>query len=226
MKKIILTLAMLAWASLSWGQADPFTPGVHYKLIEPAQPTDSKDMVEVVEVFSYGCVHCANFQPYIEPWAEEQSESVSFSRVPVVFQRSWEPLARAYYAAESLGVLDKTHHALFDAIHKERRRIRGNEDIAALFESAGVPSADYTSAAKSFTVETKLRRGVTMASRWGVTGTPSVVINGKYLANGTMAGSYEGLMNIIDYLVTKEKAMMASQTSAAMESAQAVSPEG
>ncbi len=190
------------------GQGGNYVPGKDYKLIEPAQPTDDATQVEVVEVFGYLCPHCATFQPYIEPWSKNRPDRVTYQRVPVVFQRSWEPLARAYYTAEALGILEESHNALFRALHTERRPLRNTDDLANFFTSFGVTREEFDNTAKSFTVQTKLSRGVNQARRWGVTGTPSVVINGKYLANGSMAGSYERLIQIVDHLVAQELASL------------------
>ena len=207
-----ITLAALLLSSAVFAQ--PMNPGGNYvagkdyKVIEPAQPTDDANQVEVVEVFGYLCPHCATFQPYIEPWSKNRPERVSFQRVPVVFQRSWEPLARAYYTAEALGLLEQSHNALFRALHTERQPLRNTDDLAHFFTSFGVSREEFDNTAKSFTVQTKLSRGVTQARRWGVTGTPSVIINGKYLATGSMAGSYERLIQIVDHLVAQELAAL------------------
>ncbi len=216
MKQLLWVLAALALATGASAQPELFKAGVDYQLVQPAQPTNDAGKVEVVEVFGYLCPHCANFQPYIDPWQHNQSANVEFKRIPVVFQRSWEPLARAYWTAEALGVLEEAHPAVFDALHKKRQNIRSNEDLARFFAASfGVPEDDYLQTARSFSVETKLRRGIATAQRYGVTGTPSVVINGKYLANGTMAKSYERLMEIIDFLVAKEVALLPAATSEA-----------
>ncbi len=205
-------MMLLAAALLSFGATaqnnTTYVAGKDYKVIEPAQPTDDASQVEVVEVFGYLCPHCATFQPFIEPWAENRAERVNFYRVPVVFQRSWEPLARAYYTAEALDILDQSHGALFKALHSERRALRNTDDLAEFFTAFGVTREQFDSAAKSFSVQTKLTRGTNQARRWGVTGTPSVIINGKYLANGSMAGSYERLIQIIDHLVAQELAAL------------------
>ncbi|MEM1089045.1 MAG: thiol:disulfide interchange protein DsbA/DsbL [Pseudomonadota bacterium] len=216
-----ITLAALLLSSGAFaqvmGQGGAYVPGKDYKLIEPAQPTDDATQVEVVEVFGYLCPHCATFQPYIEPWSKNRPDRVTYQRVPVVFQRSWEPLARAYYTAEALGILEESHNALFRALHTERRPLRNTDDLANFFTSFGVTREEFDNTAKSFTVQTKLSRGVNQARRWGVTGTPSVVINGKYLANGSMAGSYERLIQIVDHLVAQELAALPPQAEEAAE---------
>jgi thiol:disulfide interchange protein DsbA len=201
-----LKLACVALAMSAAAHAQEFQQGVHYQLIQPPQPTNDASKVEVVEAFGYLCPHCANFQPFIEPWQESAPDYVSYIRMPVLFQRAWEPLGRAYYVAEAMGVVDQIHMPLFDALHKQRRRLTNDEDIADFFAEQGIDREAYLKTAKSFAVETKMRRTVTLTQRYGISGTPSIVINGKYLAMARMAGGNNELIQLIDYLVKKEAA--------------------
>ena len=203
--RLLIVLGFLLTSSLLV-QADEFQEGVHYKSVQPAQPTQSGSNIEVVEVFNYACSHCANFQPYIESWHQSKSDDINFSRIPVVFSRSWEPYARAYWISESLGVLDQSHGALFDAIHKQRKALGSDESLADFYTHFGVSKESYLKAAKSFAVQTKLNRGNTSAQRYGVTGTPSIVVNGRYITSASMAGSMERLIQVTDFLIEKERA--------------------
>lgn len=205
-------LAAIALGASLTATAQDFQQGVHYQLIQPPQPTNDASKVEVVEVFGYTCPHCANFQPFIEPWTESAGDQVDFRRMPVIFQRGWEPFARAYYTAEALGILEESHVALFNAIHKDRKRLRTDEELAEFFTQFDVSAEDYLKTARSFAVETKLRRAVTLTQRYGVTGTPSIVINGKYLAMARMAGGNNELIQLIEYLVEKESAQLEAAT--------------
>ncbi|MEM9303554.1 MAG: thiol:disulfide interchange protein DsbA/DsbL [Pseudomonadota bacterium] len=206
MRQFLLSVLLLSLAGTT--AAQDFQEGVHYKLIEPAQPTNNEGTVEVVEVFSYACPHCASFQPFIESWVESAPENVDFRRIPVVFRASWEPFARAYYTAEAMDILDDTHEAIFDALHKERRQLRSNDDLADFVaeNSESTSREDYLKLSKSFAIETKLRRGMTQVQRFGVDATPSVIINGKYRATATMAGSVNRLLELMNYLVGLENA--------------------
>ncbi len=208
--KILLTCALALSASFVFAQ--PFQEGTHYVLIDPPQPTARKNKVEVIEAFSYSCGHCNQFQAFVVPWADKLPDSVDFQRLPAVFRASWEPLARAYYVAEILDVLERMHPLLFKAVHEKHMRFRGADDMAAFFETHGIAKADFMAAYNSFAVETKIRRAETMYKRYGVTGTPSVIIGGKYRTNATMAGgSYPKLMALIESLIDKEHQEIAAK---------------
>lgn len=218
MRRIIimagLLLAPLLLASFGATAQIQFIEGKHYQLITPPQPTSNADTVEVIEVFSYACPHCATFQPAINGWHQGIGEGVEFSRIAAVFNASWEPYARAYYTADALGILDASHQAMFDKLHKERKRFRSMDDIAEFFSGYGVSKDDFLKASKSFAIDTKLRRGVAMSHRYGVDGTPSVIVNGKYRTSVSMVGSTDGLITLLNQLIESEAKLIAAEAAA------------
>jgi len=182
-----------------------FVAGKHYTLINPAQPTSSApDQVEVAEFFMYSCPHCYNFEPHIQQYLASKPAYVNFLRVPVVFNQAAELHARAFYTAEAMGILDKTHGPMFKEIHVNRNMLGSENAIVDLFISLGVDGPKFRETFNSFAVDTKMRQGATMARRFQITSVPNIVINGKYMTSGSMAGSYETLLEIIDELVMIE----------------------
>ena len=117
-----------------------------------------------------------------------------------------EAFARAFYAAETLGILDKSHEKLFAAIHKERVPLRSLDDIAQWYTQFGVTKEAFLSASSSFAVNTKINRAKAMVPRWGVEGTPAIIINGKYRFDVKSAGGHQNVAELIDFLVAKERA--------------------
>jgi thiol:disulfide interchange protein DsbA len=199
----------LIWSACSLAAEPEPAPqieeGFQYQLVIPPQPTTaSTGRVEVVELFWYGCPHCYHFEPYLERWVADRADNVDFVRIPSVLNPSWVPLARAYYTAEVLGVVDQVHRPLFDAIHRDKRRIDTEEDIANFFAEHGVDKEKFRQTFHSFAVETKLNRSKVLAQRYGGSGVPAIVIQGKYRTSGDLAGSYENIVAVIDYLVAKE----------------------
>lgn len=197
-------LAMLFIMPLAAQAADAFKEGEHYERITPEVATHSDGKIEVVEVFWYGCHHCFSFEPYINNWAKSKPDNVEFRRVPGVFARNWIPHARAFYTAEVLGVLDTIHTPLFEAIHEEGRRISDEDSLARFFAEHGVADADFREAYNSFSVDTKTRQALTASKEYGISGVPSVVVNGRYRTSARLAGTYENLLKVVDALVDME----------------------
>lgn len=176
-----------------------------YKNIVPPQPTSTGNKIEVVEIFSYGCSHCHRFEATLERWLKSKPDNVEFVRLPAIFSPQLALLARAYYTAEALSVLDKVHKPLFDAIHMQKRRLGSEDEIAEVFVENGVSKDDFHKAFRSFSVEAKVRRASELGKRYGVEATPSMVINGKYITNPGMNNiGFDGMINVVNQLVTKE----------------------
>jgi thiol:disulfide interchange protein DsbA len=206
-KGIAALVLALAFAAPGHAQLslEKFQAGVHYFPIEPALPLgQTSDKVEVVEVFSYACPACATFDPAVQSWKKRMPAGAKFSLLPAAWNPHWEMVARAYYAAEALGVQEATHDAFFKAMHIERKRLDTLETIAEWYGAHGVSAADFMAAMKSFAVDTRVNRSRQLVPRWGIDATPSVVVAGKYRVTGQAAGSYEQVFEIVDFLVAKE----------------------
>ncbi|MBK9131899.1 MAG: thiol:disulfide interchange protein DsbA/DsbL [Gammaproteobacteria bacterium] len=186
-----------------------FQEGVDYELVTPAQPTADRTKVEVIEVFWYGCPHCYRFQPYIERWLQTKPDNVDYLRLPAVLNESWALGTQAYYTEEALGVTDKLHAALFDAIHRDKRRLDSEQDMMKFFVEHGVSEDQFRDAYHSFGVESKVQRARQMTQRYGIDGTPSVIINGKYRTGPGMTRSYERLLDVMNFLVAQESRSLA-----------------
>jgi thiol:disulfide interchange protein DsbA len=178
--------------------------GKSYFLVDPPQPTATGDKVEVLEVFSYACPHCAHFQPYADQLKASLPAGAVFTYMPAVFNATWEPYARAYYTAESLGVVPQTHQALFDALHRDHMPMRTLDDLSAFYAQHGVDKAKFMATSSSFEVESKLQRSMEMVKAYNVDGTPTIIVNGKYRVTGASAGGYPQLIELVDWLVQKE----------------------
>ena len=213
MKKSLFILFALLSLSLPVAAYDE---GFEYKKVTPAQPTISESKVEVVELFWYGCPHCYDFEPDLSEWVKNKPKNVEFIRIPAIFRDSWLPHARAYYTAEALGVLDKTHAAFFDAVHKKKRALQTEKDIGNFYVSQGVKREDFKKAWDSFVVQTKVKRAISMTKRYGITGVPAMVVNGKYRTGGPAANinhpgnskheQHENVLKVVDWLAAREAA--------------------
>lgn len=215
LKHLGLLLASLTLAA-SVTAAEPAAPaktdwqaGTNYFLIDPPQPTASGDKIEVLEIFSYACPHCAHFQPYAEQLKASLPAYASFGYMPAIFNAQWEPYARAFYTAQSLGVLAQTHQALFDALHRDHMPISTIDELADFYAQHGVAKARFLSESASFEVESKLSRAREIVKNDGIDGTPSIVVDGRYRVTAAAAGGYPQLIELVDWLVEKEHAASA-----------------
>lgn len=210
----LLWLYLLLLSPFAAAAEQTFIEGVHYQAIRKPLPTSHPSKIEVMEMFWYGCPHCYHFEPLLEKWIEEKPNNVAFVRTPAVFRDSWLLHAQAFYTAKALGVLDKSHRALFDAIHSERRQLNTKEALAEFFATLGVPKEDFLQTFDSFAVKGRLQHAVVITRTSGITGVPAMIVNGKYRTDASMAGNFKRMLKVVDYLVTKESANSSAQATA------------
>ena len=208
MKKLIFIILIMISSLVFAVQPEP---GVNFKTTKESIPTKSKDKIEVVELFWYGCVHCFNMDPYLDKWADDLPKDVTFRRIPAIPRKDWVASAKAYYALESLGLVNKLHEKLFDAIHKEK--IFKHNDTKALINwitlNGKLDKKDVEAAFNSFSMKSKLSRSFKIFKAAGATGVPTMIIDGKYFTSSTMAGGEQNAIDIMNFIiknVRKDKA--------------------
>jgi len=210
MKRLIFACVALLSASVAIAQAKSVPlAGTDYTVLETPQPTSTGDKIEVVEVFSYACIHCFDFVPYIDAWQKRLPKEAQFILMPAIFGNpSWEALARAFYVGEVLGVAkSKTHNVIFERNFRQNKPPMSSlDELGAFFEANfGVKNATFQQTAMSFAVETKVRRADEMSRRYRVAGTPTMIVNGKYVVNVGKSG-LQSVIDTVEYLVAKEVA--------------------
>jgi len=213
LKYLLIIVALIATNACSADEkaaaAKQWQVGQDYFLVEPAQATSTGDKIEVLEVFSYACPHCAHFQPYAEELKSKLPSNAQFVLLPAVFNAQWEPFARAFYTAKSLGLLDKTHQALFDAIHRDHQPLHTLEDLANTFyANYGASPGTFMSTATSFVIEGELARGNQLVHDYRIDATPSLIVNGKYrvTASAERGIGFPEMVQIALQLVKQEAA--------------------
>jgi thiol:disulfide interchange protein DsbA len=177
---------------------------VGYETLSPAQPTQNPAKIEIIEFFWYGCPHCYAFEPLLEKWKKNLPANVEFIRLPAAFNELWSKHAKAYYTAEALGIVEKIHVDFFEAIQNGKEKLDTEATLAAFFAAHGVTESQFKEAYNSFAVDSKMRQAPLMASRYGITGVPAIIVNGKYKTNGTLAGSHEKMIDVMDKLIKEE----------------------
>jgi thiol:disulfide interchange protein DsbA len=181
-----------------------FSEGVDYRRIDPIVKTSNPAKVVVTEVFWYGCPHCFRFEPIVHRWAASLPDTVVFEQVPSSLNPSWTEHARTFYALKMMGVQEQLHAKVFETIHVKRQRLAGLDAIARFVADQGVDEKEFRKHYASFPVDSLVRKNKKIEQRYGLRGVPAVIINGKYLTNGSMAGNFNRMIEIINFLIAGE----------------------
>lgn len=196
----IVALLLCALAAPAHAQVQ----GQDYRLLTPPQATSTQDKVEVIEFFSYGCPHCYALQAQVVKWAAELPANAAFVRVPVSFgRREWGQLSRAYYALEATGDLARLDDALFDAIHKEKRALFDEDNLAAWAAEHGVEAGKFRAAFQSPGVSAQAMRAEQLSRDYKINSVPSIIVDGKYVVLGR---THEEMLKVARQLVDKSAA--------------------
>ena len=211
-KRLLLSLTLLAplalWAVAPGAAAqEDYVEGKDYELITPAVRTADPDKIEVAEFFWYGCGHCYTFEPVLSQWKKTLPEDVDFQGSPAIWNAKMEIHARAFYTAKLLGVLDTLHPVIFQAMNVDRKRLSSEEEIKELFTANGVAAEDFDKAFNSFGVSSQVRQANSRARAAKITGTPALMVNGKYLISARKAGSQSEMLKVAEFLVEQERAV-------------------
>ncbi|MHB1676363.1 MAG: thiol:disulfide interchange protein DsbA/DsbL [Sulfuriferula sp.] len=176
-----------------------------YTILSPEIGTDNPNKIEVAEFFWYRCPHCFNLEPGLNNWLKKAPKDVAMRRIPAVLNASWVPLAKTYYAMRALGVADKYHDDLFNAIHLEGL---DTSQEANLFNWAGMVGMNrqaFINAYQSFGVQSKVLRANQLTQDAKINGVPTFVVDGKYVTSESMTGSEDALFSTLDELIAKAR---------------------
>jgi thiol:disulfide interchange protein DsbA len=166
----------------------PFAAGaqqIQYGELNPPQPVETQGKIEVIEFFWYGCPHCYSLEPYIESWLKKLPADVQFRRVPAVFNSRWAHDAAIFYTLEAMGVLDKLHRPLFDAIHKSNLRTDNEAALSEWLQKNGVDPKKFEATYKSFGVQSRTKRAIRLTSDFRIDGTPAMAVHGRYTVSAS-----------------------------------------
>lgn len=187
---------------------EQFTAGEHYIVLDKPLATRDSSKIEVVEMFSYGCPHCYEFEPLVKEWGKQQSSDIDFWYFPAVWRKSMKLYAGAFYAAHQLNVADEVHVPLFTAIVIDQKSIRNESDLANYFAKHGVDKKAFTEAFNSTAVENQVKQAEARTRSYKPVGVPEIIINGKYRIDRMRAGGLAEMIAVADFLINKERAML------------------
>ena len=185
-----------------------FIEGEHYVVLDKPIATRDNGKIEVVEMFSYGCPHCYEFEPLIKNWSKKQGDDVDFWFFPAVWNKPMNLLAQAFYTAEELTVAEKIHLPLFSKVVLEQQSVRNESDLADLFEKYGVDKKDFAQAFNSKNVKQQVVKAEQRVADYKPVGVPEIVVNGKYRIGRMRAGGQAEMLAVVDFLIKKERTIL------------------
>ena len=199
----------LAWVLLllffSCTQAEEYVEGWHFQILDNPTVTRNPSKVEVVEVFWFGCNHCYSLESYIQPWKRNLPNDVDFWKSHITWNAQAETHARLFYSAKALGIEEKAIPAAFTAIWREGRNLLGNSEVEYFFKGFGIEKERYLSVSNSFGVNNAVKQANNRMRQWTVTGVPTIIVNGKYKVSGTREIGTSKLLDVVDFLIEKER---------------------
>jgi len=202
LKQIMLVLALLC----SMQASAQSVLGKDYTRLSQAQPTRSGTKIEVLEFFFYGCSHCFHLHPFLSAWEKKMPKDAELQYVPVIFRDNWEPMARTFYALEALGQRDKLHDDLFKAWNVNNIDLTGESQATNFVGQRGVDRKKFAEAYSSFSVSSKVIRCSQMQESYQVRGTPTIIVDGKYMITGLQPDEMIRVLNDVIDMARKERA--------------------
>ena len=192
---LLLTPAFVAVA------AEPMED-VDYVLIAP-QPATVPGKIEVIEFFYYGCESCNRLEPRLQSWLMSLPSDVSFRRIPALRRTAWVPLTRVYYALEQFGEIERLHEKVYQAVHEDGLNLGNSSEFYKWAQKVGLDRGKLEQLLDSDLISAQVQRARDATVAYGITATPSFVVDGRYMTSGGMAGSLEALLPIVEGLIDK-----------------------
>lgn len=199
-RSLLVALCAMLLSVQAWALEE----GIEYTTLANPQPTETGDKIEVLEVFMYTCPHCFHLEPTLNQWLATKPANVEFRRMPAVFSPKPDLYARAYYAAELLGVQEKFTTAIFDTIHVKKQKVADDDALVAVATGAGIDGEEFLKALNSFDVNMKVNRARNATRNYGIDGVPAIVVNGKYRTSPAQTEGREALVRVINELIALE----------------------
>jgi protein dithiol oxidoreductase (disulfide-forming) len=194
----------LVCAAIAAAQPAPATvklaEGKNYRLIAQ-QPLSDPSRIEVIDFFFYGCPYCNEMRPALERWRKSLPADVVFMRVPTVRRDSWVPLARTFYTLEALGETERLHEEVYKSYHDEELSMSRPEVMANWAQRHGIERSRWLSAYESEEVTRKVEQARRMTENYDIQGTPSLVINGRYLTSSGMTDDVKLVVPVAEQLI-------------------------
>nr|WP_298173371.1 thiol:disulfide interchange protein DsbA/DsbL [uncultured Pseudomonas sp.] len=207
MRNLILSATLVATSLFGMAaQAESIEAGKQYVELSKPVAVSQPGKIEVVELFWFGCGHCYQFEPTINPWIEQLPEDVNFIRIPALFGGAWNVHGQMFFTLEALDVEEQVHSDVFDAIHKQGKKLATPQDMADFFATKGIDRETFLKTFNSFGVKSQMEKAKKLAMAYQISGVPVMIVNGKYRFDIGSSGGPQKALEVADYLIDKERA--------------------
>jgi thiol:disulfide interchange protein DsbA len=204
-RSAVLMAAAFLLAPVSVAVAAEPMEDVDYLRIAP-QPVATPGKIEVIEFFYYGCESCNRLEPQLQSWLKTLPPDISFRRVPALRRTAWVPLTRLYFALEELGEVERLHTQVYRAVHDDGLNLGNSSELYEWAQRVGLDRGKLEQLLDSDLVRSQVQRARDVTVAYGISATPSFVVDGRYVTSGGVAGSLEALLPIVDGLIEKARA--------------------
>jgi thiol:disulfide interchange protein DsbA len=213
MRNLILSAALVTASlfGMTAHAAEPIEAGKQYVELSSAVPVSEPGKIEVVEMFWYGCPHCYAFEPTLTPWVEKLPADVHFVRIPAMFGGPWDAHGQLFLTLQAMGVENKVHAAVFNAIQKEHKKLTTPDEMAEFVATQGVDKDKFLATFNSFAIKGQIVAAKELAKKYEITGVPTLIVNGKYRFDLGSAGGPEQTLQVADQLIAKERASVVAK---------------
>ena len=206
MRNLIISAALVAASLFGMTAQAAEAPAAPYVELTNPVPVAVPGKIEVVELFWYGCPHCYAFEPKVNPWAEKLPSDVNFVRIPAMFGGAWDIHGQLFLTLEAMGVENKVHSAVFEAIQVEKKRLTTPEEMAEFVATQGIDKDKFLATYNSFAIKGQINKARELAKKYEISGVPTMIVNGKYRFDVGSAGGAEQALQLADKLIDKERA--------------------
>jgi thiol:disulfide interchange protein DsbA len=205
MRNLFLSAVLATLSLFGMAHAADIEAGKQYVELASPVPVSEPGKIEVVELFWYGCPHCYEFESTLNPWIAKLPADVHFVHIPAMFGGLWNLHGQLFVALEQMGVEPQVRGAIFDAIHKQGKRLSTPEEMADFLATQGIDRDKFLGTYDSFAVKGLVEKYKKLAAAYEISGVPTLVVNGKYRFDVGSSGGPQETLQVADYLIQKER---------------------
>jgi thiol:disulfide interchange protein DsbA len=121
----------------------------------------------------------------------------------VGFTPRHEATQKLFYALQQLGVLERLHDKVFDAIHRQSRAMVSEEDQVRFVTAQGVDGARFREALGSAWVAARMKAATQLSDDYDIDGVPTLGIHGRFMTSPAMTSSRQRTLAVADALIQR-----------------------